>query len=987
MITLTTPSSGNNNALSSFDALPKIAPYKPLNKLAAPTPAMSFFDDKMRKLQDNMMQEQPVEEPVVAADATKSAAPAEQQSSSFSWTKEASDLYGGNTPLKRQDIQKQLSTQDAPTVSQKAYTLDPEYRAFVDHYKQGNMMEQLPKWAQDNFDQFALNTHYMQQVAPARMPDIQNMTVRGDVQERKPLNRPELKGGIMEKAGSLARAPITTLALGAKLMINDYENMFRGLTGKESKPDSAVIEEHRAMLKAQDSNLTPETALYWTSKELKFGSAFAKHPAWQAGMGGLGGLGETASLQAMGEPVDMRDYLANITASAALPVLANKAAGGLGATGMLGQFVPQSSWIGRVATNSFQGGAGAGTAGLVEGLGDVAAGRASISDTLYKAGQYGAYGLMFGAIYGTGREIFKHLPIAAGNAKSNASNPVEVNRAEAIKLDPAAEKPIRAGVDPLFVRHAQDSSLDDLLGYKEQMGLTKNKMMSFGGSENTKRSVGEKLIDALKTTFKAKEDAGAALGAMRDKLSGTQVVPAAQVDDEFVTMINKLGVAQGSDGKLVDTYGRLTDQEMGTLRYIWDNMADDAYSARSLDVLRQKINDIFNSTPDMKSSVVGRALLTLKNGATKSLVGDPSQGIKALVPEEYMAQMSKFAEAADIVDDASAMLRLPGDKAMSPSQLKGSLGERELRAGEVAGRLLTNTSGRTEPFIDKLEAYARSQGWEWQGNIRNQALFSRYIERMTGTQQAGSMEGIMKSTSDNATMLGLSKKIADKAAGQAKATEFSKLEALQSYIDDLIQRKWPGSPDVQAGRAIYGGIGENRPVNLKGMNQGTAGIDYPAAPPAVGADDLDDVPLSSFSPQGVADAEEAQKILAAGGSVDDAAAAHATLPSGNTRFPGAVGTALEKVPNTKGFVYHATTAERAAEIVKNGLQPVDGKVFLAPSPDIAASAVGTTNASPVILEIPVKAIKKAFSDPNVGAGVPTFYTDSAIPAKGIKLLP
>lgn len=917
-------------ASASFDELPTVAPYAPAKSSAPAAAGASFYDSKLQALKNNAAQAKTQESAQVAPPPSAVQPPATESGNFQAVPGAFEDMYGGKTPLKSADISKELLTQDPKAVSMKAYQLDPEYRAFVDHYKNGSM-DKLPDSIKNNFDSFALNTHYMGTLAQERMPDLQAMSVRTEPTsgQRGKLQRPELapNGNLADKVGEAVRAPVTTLALGAKLTINDFENIFRSMSGKPTKSSQAVIEEHRAMLEDSGSSLTPESALYWTSKEAKFGAAFAKSPLVQAGIGGLGGLGETTALGAMGNDVTMRDYLSNIASSAALPVASAKGAALFGPAGAAGQFIPQSSWIGRIATTGAQGMGGGAAAGLTEGLGDQGAGRGAFADTLAKTGQYGAYGLMLGGIFGAGREIFKAAPIAFNNARSNSQNPVEVNRAEAIALDPAADKPIRAGVDPLFIRHAQDSTLDDLAGYKEQIDITRQKMGSFGGTENVKRSVGDKIIDALKTTFKAKEEAGAELGRIRESLSGAKVVPAAAVEDDFMNFLNSKGIALDPKGKqLVDTYGVLETKDLGALRLLWDKMPDGDYSARELDVLRQNINDLFNRSASLKQSEIAPAIMALKSSATKA--------ISPLVPEEYLKNMAKFAEAADITDDAAAMLRLPGDKGLSPSQLKAGLGERELRAGELANRLTSNAAGRTEPFINKLEAYAHSQGWAWEGNIQNQAQFSRFIERMTGTQQAGSMEGINKAGVDALNLSNLAGKALDKAKAQAGATNWSKLDALDDYIQELQKRQWKGSPDLQTASSLY-----------------------------------DDVRLT---PE-----EEATGLI--GGSE--------VRPSGNTVLAEAAGKELsgKNIPNTRGFVFHATTPERAAEIMKSGLQPVDGKVFLAPSADIARSAVGTTNADPVILKIPIGGVGKAFTDPNVGEGVPTFYTDSAIPAEFIKL--
>lgn len=114
---------------------------------------------------------------------------------------------------------------------------------------------------------------------------------------------------------------------------------------------------------------------------------------------------------------------------------------------------------------------------------------------------------------------------------------------------------------------------------------------------------------------------------------------------------------------------------------------------------------------------------------------------------------------------------------------------------------------------------------------------------------------------------------------------------------------------------------------------------------------LDDVPLSQFGGQ------EAARV--------------ATL------------TPLKKIPNTKGFIFHATTRENAEQILQNGFNP---NSYFAPSPDIARAAVGDKIADPVILKIPASKLTRAFTDPNVPKDVPTFYSDISVNAKDISPL-
>lgn len=745
--------------------------YKPMNLTADITNTGSdFYANKLRSLEQNVQNYVPKKE----EQSTPQDLPSDTSVDVLQHT-----LTGA-------DIRKQLGSQTFSSVSSNAYAMDPSYKQFVDYYKQNGKIRDLPEWAQKNFDQFALHTHYLDSLSQESMTDSDILASRSSLvkPKLKPVKSISDVGG---RLGSLARAFTSTIALGANAVTNDIANVYRYFTGKETTNDSDLLAWQRQNLREQGSSISPETALYLASKELKFASAFLPGPI-AAPVGALGGLGETAALAAIPEnkgKIDARDVAGNVIGGALTPIVAQKGASLMAPSAALGKFIPQSSIIGRIFSTGLQGGGGGVGSAIGETTGESIAGRTTPQQALKKIGEYGIYGTLLGLGFGTAREVLKSAPIAFQNAKINANTTAEIARKEAISVDPASETALRSGVDPKQVRFLQDSNTDDLGGYLEQIAITKGKMAKFGGTENVKRSIGDKVIDAIKTVFKAKEDAGKALGAIREQLSTEKIIPMDLVDGNLMDDFAKVGVEVGQNGELIAKYPILDNKELGKLQLLWDSIPDGNYSPRDLDVMRQNINDLMKGISPTNPSQISPILMGLKSRATSA--------ISEHAPEAYMQNMAKYAEATDILQDASTQLRLQNEHARSISELKASLGDKELRAGEIANRLSSNAAGRTEPFLDRLQAFAKSSGWEWNGNIKNQADFGRLLERISGTQQEGSLEGITKHVATE-TLRGMSKK----AAKQLLPSRESQLNAISDYIKDLVSRQWQGAPELTA---------------------------------------------------------------------------------------------------------------------------------------------------------------------------------------------
>lgn len=776
----------------SLDTLSTLPAYEPHNMPALGDPSAAFAGNKLNALKENISQFISQQSPPTTQPAPE---PTPSLPAGFSWEgAKTPQQYFSSASQKKidaQEINKQMKIQGAKQVSDNAYQIDPEYRAFVDHYKNG-AMSKLPQATQDNFDEFALNMHYNHQISQNRMPDVQNLTTQGNAPDKK-------KSTFSDVMEGLTGGPITTAALGAKLMMNDWLKPF-GM----GKTDREVIDQHNRMISAAGSSLTAESALYYTSMETKFASSFLP-PVVAAPLGALGGFGEATALDSMGYDQTAKDYFLKTALGAAVPLAAKGAAGLFTpssvameggqavahAGGLLGDILPQSHTLGRVLTSTLQGAFGAGAAGGTQQTGEVLAGRAPASSILDQAWEYGKKGAALGALFGVALEVPRLFPVAAKNMEANARAPQEFARKKAMAIDPESQTVLDQGVDPILVNGVQDSGPADLHDYLKQIDIYERRISSFGGTESPKQVIGGKITDALGYVVDQRKAAGKLLGELRLNLSGDATIDGQQFEQTFLDQVAKMGGSLDPKGNLSFVDDLITPKEAGALKNIWNSLPDGPYSPQQLDLVSQKVNDLVNNFPIDESGNVKAALLGLKYDARKALV--------PFAPEEYLKAMSAYSEGTDQLEKWARILKLPGEKP-SINSLKDELtsGNLDLKAGYIAHRLATNTVGNYLPRVKDLEQTARAMGWQYDGNLINQVKFDEYLERYFGTPQTGSMRGIMQDASTPKNTMGLINKTLGLFGQQNQSTPFSKLQGLKDYINGLVNRGWTGSPEVQS---------------------------------------------------------------------------------------------------------------------------------------------------------------------------------------------
>ncbi|UOF79907.1 hypothetical protein [Caudoviricetes sp.] len=472
-----------------------------------------------------------------------------------------------------------------------------------------------------------------------------------------------------------------------------------------------------------------------------------------------------------------------------------------------------------------------------------------------------------------------------GNMPSQA-NAVQTGTSATKELMGPAKQAVQKGMDEKFMTFAAEQNPNTRAVMAKMTEAAHEGGKVLGGTVKHKEILGGQMMDNAAFLLERKSTIGKALSAMKGSVAD-DIIDLTDDYDNLIATLRDKGAVINDKGVIVALAGAADDnipQLQKILSFLQpDDLGRVTKTGKQIDQWRTKMFEEINSAKaKLQPSSAGQSTL----GFAEKVTND--------VRRSALLKMAKENGNLVRANDAYEELSTAASQYLKAIGYKGKLNvdaitAKELRAGEVALRTLGNASADTRDAFLKLIETAQKYGRV--SNVDDMALIkyadaledvfpvtptrslqgavSRGVKDATGQFTEDAVRGGVKRAVLNRAAEGIIDKI-DQMRGMTPENRFRLLMEVLNAPED--------TPLIQ----IINKVSE-APVT-KAMQDAVRGVDAGDLAPAAREqiDNLDDIPLSQLSPQGMADAEKAKEVLSAGGTVDDAAKVSSDLAK---KFP------------------------------------------------------------------------------------------------------
>lgn len=426
-----------------------------------------------------------------------------------------------------------------------------------------------------------------------------------------------------------------------------------------------------------------------------------------------------------------------------------------GAKQITGEALKAGSWLYGGGTGAQAGksllGSQAGTA-IVQGMkaGAVSGGAYGAGDALEQdksAGEVLKEGAIGGVVGGVAGGTVAAAPVVAkllykgGQAAVkapgqvvNAIDDIGVRAKEVAQRTPSAQNAIKSGVDDVVVDFIETAPIEDKIAFRDMFKVAQKAGSDMRYRTQPKQVAGKTLLDRATHLIKVK-DLG--VGQTNRVLNSLDQNPV-DVSSLLMTYLKDLqekGVTVVKRGKGFQfaNNGAIPEGDLSAYKLMLQMLAPDENgqvlrSYRGLHTARQRIFNELNlakSRQQTFSPDVDRYADKFRTMLLGEI--DKASGGK------YKASQQKTAEAMGALRDFVQLLGYKGDLE--------KLGTKDLKAAEVASRVLGNAADRPTSVIQALDEVAQKYGYKPKGNIMDQIQFADLLEDVFGTTQSRSMRG------------------------------------------------------------------------------------------------------------------------------------------------------------------------------------------------------------------------------------------------------
>lgn len=300
----------------------------------------------------------------------------------------------------------------------------------------------------------------------------------------------------------------------------------------------------------------------------------------------------------------------------------------------------------------------------------------------------------------------------------------------------AASKAVKSGIDQNVVDFVRSSTPEDKATYRKMFDMAETGSKDLRFREQPKQLAGRTILDHADHLVKVKDQGVQqtkrvldTLGSAKQDASGVLQQFLKDMDDKGVTVVRR-----GNGVQLIPNKGsKIVEEDLPFYQSMLRKLMPDQsgkvqMSYRDMHGLRQYIfeklslaksrNQPFSDDLTRYGEQLRRYLAEPINNASKG---------------KYMAAQQRTAESMGALRDFVQLLGYKGNLE--------NLATKDLKVGEVAGRIFGNAADRPMSVLQNLTEAAQKYGYKPSGNYIDQLQFADMLESYFGTKQTKSLRG------------------------------------------------------------------------------------------------------------------------------------------------------------------------------------------------------------------------------------------------------
>lgn len=364
----------------------------------------------------------------------------------------------------------------------------------------------------------------------------------------------------------------------------------------------------------------------------------------------------------------------------------------------------------------------------------------------------------------------------AGRTIRSAQDTAEQNRR--LSTLPVEEATlIRKGADERVVNVIKQAPAEEVAVYKELMEQAKRKEIDpTPNTAQPKQIAGREFLKPVEHIITARDGAGKRLGEFRKNLTDTKNVNTNPAFRNFhQNLKDKYGVQFDKNGQIIKGKGILPEKDIVQVQKLYDEL-------RSKTVTSQKDIDEF-----LRRSLEEYDITQQREKAFSNLVSEVAESaryeMRQLMPDGYNRAATQYAQLSKPLEETAKLLGFKGKVS--------EITAKDLKAGEVALRILGNASDRPQSVIDEVLKVAKENGYTSNVDLNRLIYVTDQLEDLyditpsrgfSGSTQRGIDQSAAGTVGDVATMNvgGLFNRVAG-----SQATRQEVKEAFEAYINSL----------------------------------------------------------------------------------------------------------------------------------------------------------------------------------------------------------
>ena len=386
----------------------------------------------------------------------------------------------------------------------------------------------------------------------------------------------------------------------------------------------------------------------------------------------------------------------------------------------------------------------------------------------------------------TGRIIQPATDIATGGARQvgqfakRTARSVQdtAEQARVLKTLPEPEANLlRTGVNDSFVNTVKQAPVSEVGIYQDLIAQAKKKVSDpTPNTSQPKVLVGEEFLKPVDYLVQQRNTVGGALGDIRKGLSTKKTINTNASFKKFHEYLrDDLGLIIGEKGVIKTGSGRVAQSDIKEIQKIYSELRSKTFaSPKEIDEFLQRTFKEFDLRQAREKTF----------GDDVTRVAERARSIvRQSMPDDYNALATQYAEIVKPLQDTAKLLGYKGNIA--------DLTTKQLKAGEVALRVLGNAADRPQSVIDAVLNTAEGLGYVSDVNLNRVIYFVDQLEDLYDITPTRSFSGSTARGVDQSAVGAMGDAarlnvggLLDKALS-SKATQQEVQDALDAFIQSL----------------------------------------------------------------------------------------------------------------------------------------------------------------------------------------------------------